>query len=527
MQAHSRRPSHKAKRRRIPWKLLALCLGLASVGGAAYLGKLPAFGSATGTDRPLTVATHKGTLRILVTESGALESTKTVDGLCELIGHQNKIIQLIAEGSHVNKGDIVCRFDSGELEKNIAQQEIKAKQALSKIETSKQEVEIAKNKGESEIIAARLEFELAKLDLEMYREGTYLAETDKIRGAIGLNEKNLREALNKQEQVIALMKKGFKSPQDKRVADADVDGLQVGLRGVTQELKVKTDYEFKRKSTEFSSKTDQAQKKIEQAKATLKAQMAKTESELDSAKATHSIEDQQLKEFLRQKEKTVIQAEQEGIVAYANDRWYDPSSAIREGAMVYSRQKVFSLPDMTSMQVKVNVHESLVKKIKPGLRAEIRVEAFPNLVLIGKVKTVSNLADSSRGWSSGGVKEYSTVVTVENMPKEELKPGMTSEVKILVNEIPEALLVPIGAVAEHKGEFFAFVEQTGGKTETRKVKVGETNDKFVQIIEGLKEGENVALDARTRASALFKNDEKDEEKTAKKKDSETAKGPPG
>ena len=511
----------------MPWKLLALCLGMGSVGAAAYFGKLPAMGSANETERPLTVPVHKGTLRIIVTETGALESTKTVDGVCELIGSQNKIIQLVPEGSHVNKGDIVCRFDSGEIEKNIAQQEIKAKQALSKIETSKQEVEIAKNKGESDIIAAELEYQLAKLDLEMYQKGTYLAETDKIRGTIGLNEKNLREAENKRDQVTALMKKGFKSPQDLRVAVADVDGLEVSLRGVTQELKVKTDYEYKRKSTEFSSKTDQAQKKIEQAKATLRAQMAKAESELDAAKATHSIEDQQLKEFLRQKEKTVIQADQKGIVAYANDRWYDPSSAIREGAMVYSRQRVFSLPDMTSMQVKVNIHESLVKKIKPGLTAEIRVEAFPNIVLVGKVKSVSNLADSSRGWSSGGVKEYPTVVTVEGMPKVELKPGMTSEVKVLVNEIPDATLVPIGAVAEHKGEFFAFVEQADGKTETRKVKVGETNDKFVQILEGLKEGENVALDARTRASAIFKNDEKDAENAANKASPAVAKGPPG
>ena len=511
----------------MPWKTLAVCLGLGGVGAAAYTGKLPAIGSSTASDRPLTVPSYKGTLRIVVTESGALESTNTIDGICELIGHQNKIIQLIPEGSHVKKGDIVCRFDSGEIEKNIAQQEIKTKQALSKIETSRQEVEIAKNKGESDIIAAKLEYELAKLDLEMYQKGTYLAETSKILGTKGLTQKALREAENKRDQVTALMKKGFKSPQDLRVVEAEVEGNRVTLEGINQEYMVKKDYEYKRKSTEFSSKTDQAQKKIEQANATLKAQMAKTESEYDAAKSTHGIEDQQLKEFLRQKEKAVIQAEQDGIVAYANDRWYDPSSQIREGAMVYSRQKVFSLPDMTKMQVKVNVHESLVKKIKPGLMAEIRVDAFPNLVLVGKVKTVSNLADSNRGWSSGGVKEYSTLVTVEQMPKEDLKPGMSSEVKILVTEIADATLVPIGAVAEHKGEFYAFVETAEGKTVARKVKVGETNEKLVQILEGLKDGENVALDARSRAAILFKDDEKDD-LAAKKTTPTQAKGaPPG
>ena len=66
---------------------------------------------------------------------------------------------------------------------------------------------------------------------------------------------------------------------------------------------------------------------------------------------------------------------------------------------------------MTKMQVKVNIHESLIKKIKAGQKAEIRVDAFPNIVLRGMVKTVSQLADSNRRWMSGGVKEYTTVVT--------------------------------------------------------------------------------------------------------------------
>ena len=248
---------------------------------------------------------------------------------------------------------------------------------------------------------------------------------------------------------------------------------------------------------------------MQRAKATAIAQVAKANSEYEAAKATYTIEEQQLKEFLSQMDKAVIKAAQAGVVAYANDRWYDPSSQIREGAMVYARQKIFSLPDMTSMQVKVNIHESLVKKIKPGQMAEIRVDAFPNLVLIGKVKTVSQLADSNRGYMSGGVKEYSTVVTVEKMPEEDLKPGMTAEVKIKAGELSNVLMVPVQAVAEHKGEFFAFVDRPP-VIERRKVKVGDTNEKMVQVLDGLKEGERVTLDARSRAVAEFKLDESSE-----------------
>ena len=51
--------------------------------------------------------------------------------------------------------------------------------------------------------------------------------------------------------------------------------------------------------------------------------MSKASSEYESAKATADIEQQQLKEFLTQKDKTVMRAEQEGIVAYSNDRYWD------------------------------------------------------------------------------------------------------------------------------------------------------------------------------------------------------------
>ena len=61
---------------------------------------------------------------------------------------------LVPEGTKVKKGDVVCKFDGSEIQKNIAQQEIKYKQATARIETTQQEVEIQRNKGESDTIAA-------------------------------------------------------------------------------------------------------------------------------------------------------------------------------------------------------------------------------------------------------------------------------------------------------------------------------------------------------------------------------------
>ncbi|GAC1463204.1 MAG: hypothetical protein NVSMB9_00380 [Isosphaeraceae bacterium] len=508
----------RGRKQRWLTRVAVLLLGAAGVAGVGYLGVSAAWLGKSDTDRPLSAPVSRGTLRIIVNERGNLESVKTVDGVCELAGFQNKIIQLTPEGNKVAKGDIVCRFDSSEIDKNIAQQEIKSKQAATKIETSGQELEIARNKAESEIIAAKVELDLGELTLEKYQKGDYVAETSKIKGSIALKTKALREAENKLEQYKGLVKKGFKSPNDLRQEESAVAGSTLDLEGARSELMVKEKYEYKLKTTEFRSKVDQSRSKVAQAKGTAKASIAKSQSEYDSAKSTFTIEDQQLKEFIRQKEKTLIKAQLSGIVAYANEPYFDSSRQIREGATVYPLQKIFSLPDMNHMQVKVNIHETLIKKIKPGQTAEIRVDAFPNLVIRGKVKTVSQLADSNRGWMSGGVKEYTTVVEIGEMPKEEIRPGMNAEAKILAGELANVLMVPIQCVTQHKGKFYAYILGPRG-LERREVKVGDTSEFQVEIQEGLKEGETVALDARSRGAVDFKDDtgEQADEKPVDKK----------
>src|SRR5262249_2053242 len=147
------------------------------------------------------------------------------------------------------------------------------------------------------------------------------------------------------------------------------------------------------------------------------------------------------------------------------------------GAVVFFRQPLFSLPDLTQMHMKVKVHEAMVKKAKKGQKAEIRIDAYPNRVLHGTVKSVATLANAE-GWFDRFVKESETIVTIDEVPAEAgLKPGFTGDVKILVSEMPDVLMVPVQAVGPLEGKHYAYVAGSKG-TERREVTVGENNDKF-------------------------------------------------
>jgi multidrug efflux pump subunit AcrA (membrane-fusion protein) len=105
---------------------------------------------------------------------------------------------------------------------------------------------------------------------------------------------------------------------------------------------------------------------------------------------------------------------------------------------------------------------------------------------------------------------------------------MTAEVTILIKTIPNALIVPVSAVTESGGKHICYVK-TGGGLERREVKIGESNEQNIQVLEGLQEGEEVALDARVRAAAEVKagngpDEEKGTEKD-EKKDTKPEKSP--
>ncbi len=469
-------------------------------------------------DDALTWTVSRRNLRITVSDRGTLESQKTVNGTCELHGYENKIIFIVEEGDTVKKGDIVVRFDGSEINKAIAQAEIEVNQATGEVDTTRQEVEIEKNKGESEIAAAQLELTLAELDLEKYKEGDSKVEESDLRGKIALAKVALDEAQDVYDNTRKLVKKGFREPKQLRAAGQSVDSAKFNVARDERALDVLKNYDYTRKLTEFEAKFAEAKRKLVRANATAAANVQKAQSKYEAAQGALTLQEANLKDKLQQQEKCEIIAEQDGVVAYANEEWWSESRRIREGGTVYQRQVVFSLPDMAQMQVKAKVHEAEIRKVKAGQKAVIRVEAFANQSFPGTVKSVAQLSESDN-YLSAGIKEYTTIVTLDDTPSVPLRPGMTAEVEILVDDLSDVLAVPVQAVTEQKHEQLAYLK-TGTGYERRPVEIGQSNNRFLMIISGLEEGMVVALDARVRGAEEFDNDKSPQQSEDRSEDSE-------
>jgi hypothetical protein len=171
---------------------------------------------------------------------------------------------------------------------------------------------------------------------------------------------------------------------------------------------------------------------------------------------------------------------------------------VAQGEQVTEGQKLMQIPDLEHMAITAKVHEALVSRVAPKQDAWVKCDSFPDRLLKAHVDQVATVAAQVDRWASD-VKVYNTKVSIdEYLPG--LKPGMSAEVTITTGSPREHVLtVPVQAVlggAEMAGNREIFVMTTNGP-ERKKITIGASNDKMVEVTDGLKEGDKVVLNPKT------------------------------
>ena len=176
-----------------------------------------------------------------------------------------------------------------------------------------------------------------------------------------------------------------------------------------------------------------------------------------------------------------------GVVIYKRD-WNGEKKQIGQSA--WRMEIIMQIPDLSTLRLEAMVEEANAGGVSPGQKARVRLDAFPEMQLKGKVVSVGTILRTKR-WDTP-IKVVDAVIEIERKG-EKLLPGMTATALIEVIRIPDVLLVPVKAVREKQGHTVVLVEGPNGRPEERPVQVGRRNSDAIEIKEGLKEGEKVLL----------------------------------
>jgi HlyD family secretion protein len=160
------------------------------------------------------------------------------------------------------------------------------------------------------------------------------------------------------------------------------------------------------------------------------------------------------------------------------------------GEQTCHHEVILQIPDLSTLRLEAMVEEAYAGRVRPGQTVQIRIDALSDEKLTGKVVSVGSVLRMRR-WDNP-VKVADAVIELERKIGK-LSPGMTATGRIEVERVPNALLVPIRAVREKDGQVNVRVPGADGRSEDRMIRVGRRNQQFVEVLEGLREGEKVIL----------------------------------
>jgi RND family efflux transporter MFP subunit len=188
---------------------------------------------------------------------------------------------------------------------------------------------------------------------------------------------------------------------------------------------------------------------------------------------------------------TVIDAPFAGTIIQRN---VQPGEVVVPGVTATVEGKpLLVLADMTVLLVETDLNQIDVARVRVGQKTEVTLDSLPDRKFKATVTRVAAASTVVNGRDTFPVE--AALDGAQDLS--EIKPGMTADVRILIEKRPQVLVLPIEAVVREKGTNFvqAITRTPDGKshTERREVKLGARNDREVEVQNGLAEGAQVMI----------------------------------
>jgi macrolide-specific efflux system membrane fusion protein len=162
---------------------------------------------------------------------------------------------------------------------------------------------------------------------------------------------------------------------------------------------------------------------------------------------------------------------------------------IEEGSKVFNTMPLLQIPDISKMQVSVEVPEADYKRINTDQRVEIKIESISNLETTGKIIRKS-LATKNRDEKSA-IKSYEVILSVDSCDSN-MKPGLSALCRIIIDEVKDTIVVPSAAIFAKDSTKIVYVAN-GNKFLPVPIETGTSNSSESIVSKGLIGNETIAL----------------------------------
>jgi len=189
-------------------------------------------------------------------------------------------------------------------------------------------------------------------------------------------------------------------------------------------------------------------------------------------------------------DRCVIKAPIDGQVVMKTIIRNGETGQVQLGDELAPGQPFMRVVDPTSMQLDARVNQVDADQVRLGQKATVRFDAYPNLIVQGKVEAVGTLAVNG-GRINYWVRQVPVRIAIDGQDNRVI-PDLTASADVVVDEADDTLLIPREAVQETDGKTIVYVKQ-GDNVVPREVAIGAANNTQVAVTSGLQPGDEVAL----------------------------------
>jgi HlyD family secretion protein len=380
-------------------------------------------GACTGPPPTATYRVERRDFSHKVTAEGTLKSaTATSITVPPQVRNRVRIAWMAQDGIPVEAGDLIARFDAGEMEEEL-------RDGQTDLTTTGYKITKAEVEGEGRLATITIDGEMAQLELDVAQQ---FQKTD-------------QDLFSRQE-----------------IIESEID-----------ETLAQTRLEHAREMRQ------------------IEGDLARTEVELlEIERRGAQLSVSQAREGLAALE---VRAPHAGVLTWVRD-WRGEIPQV--GEQVWRGHTLAEIPQLDTLEAEVFVLEADAGGLEVGKTAKVVVEAHPERTFNATVRRVDAVAKPR--FRGSPVQYFGVTLALEETVPAIMKPGQRVLATLLLEERPDALLVPRGAVVATEGERRVYVADGGGFT-PRTVQVGSISLGMVVIEEGLEEGDVVALEGRAAA----------------------------
>jgi RND family efflux transporter MFP subunit len=435
-----------------------------------------------------TFEVRRGDLDLKLVETGGLEARNKVDIRPET---KAQIIKIVDEGAIVKKGDVLVELDDEPVKAEIEKLEASVTRLKAELKSAETDLEIQKGENASNLDKAEMNKLFAEKELERYLQGDYGQQQRDHELRITQAESRLDQAKDKYEKMPELEAKGFATRlevEEKRLA---VETAQTELESAKLALALFEKYTHPMNLQRKRSDVTEAQRELERVKARAEARLEARAAVVQQKRLEYDRAVEQLEEAKKTFDTLTITAPQDGIVIYGGrrNRWGGREDEPAVGEMAFPGRTLIELPDLSKMDVVIRVHQADINKLRIGQRAWVSLPQRGSKRYEAKVAEIGSVAQSG-GWRDQ-VKRFDVRVQITDKV-EGLRAGVTVEVQVDLGKLENVLHVPLQCTSASGGGYAVYVKE-GAEVKRKRVRLGKASDQFVEVVEGLTEGERVLL----------------------------------